>query len=191
MSTLRIWHSVAGRCSICYNSARIGFPFARCALPATPLESYFPREARPRVSPVRPPVPPVSKFPRASRAQVPPSACSPSHLTHDSFSSLIVHYGYVVILPNCFCGSCRCAGTRRSGSCCQRSCCCSRSSAGPAVSVVCVAAMLSADSLLYILGRHIRWTNILKFLCQVSVDPGRMRSALRGIVVEDVDGSRC
>jgi rhodanese-related sulfurtransferase len=30
--------------------------------------------------------------------------------------------------------------------------------------------MLSADSLLYILGRHMGWT-ILKFLCQVSVDP--------------------
>jgi membrane protein DedA with SNARE-associated domain/rhodanese-related sulfurtransferase len=41
---------------------------------------------------------------------------------------------------------------------------------GPAVALFAVAAMLSADSLLYILGRHMGWT-ILKFLCQVSVDP--------------------
>src|SRR5271167_1124907 len=41
---------------------------------------------------------------------------------------------------------------------------------GPAVALFAVTAMLSADSLLYILGRHMGWP-ILKFLCQVSVDP--------------------
>jgi len=41
---------------------------------------------------------------------------------------------------------------------------------GPAVAVFAVAAMLSADSLLYVLGSHMGWT-LLKFPCRVSVDP--------------------
>jgi membrane protein DedA with SNARE-associated domain/rhodanese-related sulfurtransferase len=40
----------------------------------------------------------------------------------------------------------------------------------PAVAVFAVAGMLSADSLLYVLGRHTGWT-LLRFLCRVSVDP--------------------
>jgi membrane protein DedA with SNARE-associated domain/rhodanese-related sulfurtransferase len=40
---------------------------------------------------------------------------------------------------------------------------------GPAVALFAVAAMLSADSLLYVLGSHMGWT-LLKFLCRVSVD---------------------
>ena len=40
----------------------------------------------------------------------------------------------------------------------------------PAVAVFAVAAMLSADSLLYVLGSVTGWT-ILKFLCRISVDP--------------------
>jgi membrane protein DedA with SNARE-associated domain/rhodanese-related sulfurtransferase len=88
----------------------------------------------------------------------------------NDFSSLIVHYGYVVICLIVFAeaigvpvpgavalvagGAAAAAGTLY----------------GPAVWLFAVAAMLSADSLLYILGRHMGWT-ILKFLCQVSVDP--------------------
>src|ERR1700728_2345746 len=94
----------------------------------------------------------------------------------NDFSSLIAHYGYVVICLIVFAeaigvpvpgavalvagGAAAAAGTLN----------------GPAGAVVvvaavfAVAAMLSADSLLYILGRHMGWT-ILKFLCQVSVDP--------------------
>jgi membrane protein DedA with SNARE-associated domain/rhodanese-related sulfurtransferase len=88
----------------------------------------------------------------------------------NDFSSLIVHYGYVVICLIVFAeaigvpvpgavalvagGAATAAGTLY----------------GPAVALFAVAAMLSADSLLYILGRHMGWT-ILKFLCQVSVDP--------------------
>src|SRR5580704_11458015 len=88
----------------------------------------------------------------------------------NDFSSLIVHYGYVVICLIVFAeaigvpvpgavalvagGAAAAAGTLY----------------GPAVALFAVAAMLSADSLLYILGRHMGWT-ILKFLCQVSVDP--------------------
>jgi membrane protein DedA with SNARE-associated domain/rhodanese-related sulfurtransferase len=41
---------------------------------------------------------------------------------------------------------------------------------GPAVAVFAVAAMLSADSLLYVLGSQTGWT-LLNFLCRVSVDP--------------------
>lgn len=88
----------------------------------------------------------------------------------NDFSSLIVHYGYVVICLIVFAeaigvpvpgavalvagGAAAAAGTLY----------------GPAVALFAVAAMLSADSLLYILGRHMGWS-ILKFLCQVSVDP--------------------
>ncbi len=88
----------------------------------------------------------------------------------NDFSSLIVHYGYVVICLIVFAeaigvpvpgavalvagGAAAAAGTLY----------------GPAVALFAVAAMLLADSLLYILGRHMGWT-ILKFLCQVSVDP--------------------
>src|ERR1700734_3945177 len=88
----------------------------------------------------------------------------------NDFSSLILHYGYVVICLIVFAeaigvpvpgavalvagGAAVAAGTLY----------------GAAVAVFAVAAMLSADSLLYILGRHMGWT-ILKFLCQVAVDP--------------------
>jgi membrane protein DedA with SNARE-associated domain/rhodanese-related sulfurtransferase len=88
----------------------------------------------------------------------------------NDFSSLIEHYGYVVICLIVFAeaigvpvpgavalvagGAAAAAGTLY----------------GLAVWLFAVAAMLSADSLLYILGRHMGWT-ILKFLCQVSVDP--------------------
>jgi membrane protein DedA with SNARE-associated domain/rhodanese-related sulfurtransferase len=41
---------------------------------------------------------------------------------------------------------------------------------GPAALLFAVVAMLSADSLLYVLGRNTGWT-ILKFLCRISVDP--------------------
>jgi membrane protein DedA with SNARE-associated domain/rhodanese-related sulfurtransferase len=41
---------------------------------------------------------------------------------------------------------------------------------GPAVAAFAVAAILSADSLLYILGSHMGWT-LLKIPCRVSVDP--------------------
>ena len=88
----------------------------------------------------------------------------------NDFSSLIVHYGYLVICLVVFAeaigvpvpgavalvagGAAVAAGTLY----------------GPAVALCAVAAMLSADSLLYVLGRHMGWT-ILKFLCQVAVDP--------------------
>src|ERR1700734_72574 len=87
----------------------------------------------------------------------------------NDFSSLIEHYGYVVICLIVFAeaigvpvpgavalvagGAAAAAGTLY----------------GPAVWLLAVAAMLSADSLLYLLGRHMGWT-ILKFLCQGSVD---------------------
>ncbi|HEY0704116.1 MAG TPA: rhodanese-like domain-containing protein [Candidatus Acidoferrales bacterium] len=41
---------------------------------------------------------------------------------------------------------------------------------GPALIAFAVVAMLTADTLLYLLGRHTGWT-ILRFLCRVSVDP--------------------
>ena len=41
---------------------------------------------------------------------------------------------------------------------------------GPLAAVLAIVAMLLADSLLYLLGRHTGWT-ILKFLCRISVDP--------------------
>jgi membrane protein DedA with SNARE-associated domain/rhodanese-related sulfurtransferase len=41
---------------------------------------------------------------------------------------------------------------------------------GPAVALLATCAMLSADTLLYVLGRRTGWT-ILKFLCNVSADP--------------------
>jgi membrane protein DedA with SNARE-associated domain/rhodanese-related sulfurtransferase len=88
----------------------------------------------------------------------------------NDFLSLIVHHGYVVICLIVFAeaigvpvpgavalvagGAAAAAGTLY----------------GPAVALFAVAAMLSADSLLYILGRHMGWT-LLRFLCQVSVDP--------------------
>ena len=88
----------------------------------------------------------------------------------NDFLSLIVHHGYVVISLIVFAeaiglpvpgavalvagGAAAAAGTLY----------------GPAVALFAVAAMLSADSLLYILGRHMGWT-LLRFLCQVSVDP--------------------
>ena len=46
----------------------------------------------------------------------------------------------------------------------------SGSLSGPAMVLFAVLAILSADSLLYVLGSHAGWT-ILKFLCRVSVDP--------------------
>ena len=88
----------------------------------------------------------------------------------NAFSSLIMHYGYLVIFLIVFAeaigvpvpgavalvagGAAVAAGTL----------------SGPAVVLCAVAAMLSADSLLYLLGRHMGWT-ILRFLCQVAVDP--------------------
>jgi membrane protein DedA with SNARE-associated domain/rhodanese-related sulfurtransferase len=88
----------------------------------------------------------------------------------NDFLSLIVHHGYVVICLVVFAeaigvpvpgavalvagGAAAAAGTLY----------------GPAVALFAVAAMLSADSLLYVLGRRMGWT-LLKFLCQVSVDP--------------------
>lgn len=88
----------------------------------------------------------------------------------NDFSSLIMHYGYLVIFLIVFAegigvpvpgavalvagGAAVAAGTL----------------SGPAVALCAVAAMLSADSLLYLLGRHMGWT-ILRFLCQVAVDP--------------------
>src|SRR5271154_6621203 len=88
----------------------------------------------------------------------------------NDFSSLIVHYGYVFICLIVFAeaigmpvpgavalvagGAAAAAGTLY----------------GPAVALFAVAAMLSADSFLYILGRHMGWT-LLKFLCKVSADP--------------------
>ena len=88
----------------------------------------------------------------------------------NDFSSLIVHYGYVVICLIVFAeaigvpvpgavalvagGAAAAAGTLY----------------GPAVALLAVVAMLSADSVLYILGRHMGWT-LLRFLCQVSADP--------------------
>jgi membrane protein DedA with SNARE-associated domain len=41
---------------------------------------------------------------------------------------------------------------------------------GLAMVLFAVAAMLSADSLLYVLGRHTGWA-LLRFLCRVSIDP--------------------
>src|SRR5271167_99181 len=85
------------------------------------------------------------------------------------FLSLIVHHGYIVICLIVFAeaigvpvpgavalvagGAAAAAGTLY----------------GPAVGLFAVAAMLSADSLLYVLGSHMGWT-LLKFLCRVSVD---------------------
>jgi len=85
------------------------------------------------------------------------------------FLSLIVHRGYIVICLIMFAeaigvpvpgavalvagGAAAAAGTLY----------------GPAVGLFAVAAMLSADSLLYVLGSHMGWT-LLKFLCRVSVD---------------------
>src|SRR5271170_3546982 len=41
---------------------------------------------------------------------------------------------------------------------------------GPTAALLAVAAMLLADSMLYVLGGHMGWT-LLGFLCRVSVDP--------------------
>src|ERR1700689_2481501 len=88
----------------------------------------------------------------------------------NDFSTLIGHYGYVVICLIVFAEAigvpvpgpvALVAGGAATGA---------GSLCWPAVWFFAVAAMLSADSLLYILGRHMGWT-ILKFLCQVSVDP--------------------
>ena len=86
------------------------------------------------------------------------------------FLSLIMHHGYIVISLIVFAeaigvpvpgavalvagGAAAAAGTL----------------SGPAVALFAVAAMLLADSLLYIFGHNMGWT-ILKFLCRVSVDP--------------------
>ncbi len=86
------------------------------------------------------------------------------------FLSLIVHHGYIVICLIVFAeaigvpvpgavalvagGAAAAAGTL----------------SGPAVALFAVAAMLSADSFLYLLGSHMGWW-LLRFLCQVSVDP--------------------
>ena len=40
----------------------------------------------------------------------------------------------------------------------------------PAVVIFAVMAMLTADTMLYFLGKHTGWT-ILKFLCRISIDP--------------------
>ena len=81
----------------------------------------------------------------------------------NDFLSLIVHHGYVVICLVVFAeaigvpvpgavaliagGAAAAAGTLY----------------GPAVALFAVAAMLSADSFLYVLGSHMGWT-LLKFL---------------------------
>ena len=81
------------------------------------------------------------------------------------FLSLIMHHGYIVISLIVFAeaigvpvpgavalvaGGAAAAGTL----------------SGPVVALFAVAAMLSADSLLYIFGNNMGWT-ILKFLCRV------------------------
>jgi membrane protein DedA with SNARE-associated domain len=84
--------------------------------------------------------------------------------------SLIVHHGYIVVslivfaeaigvpVPGAIAlvagGAAAASGTLN----------------GTAMTLFAVIAMLSADSLLYVLGSHTGWT-LLKFLCRVSVDP--------------------
>ena len=88
----------------------------------------------------------------------------------NDISSLILHNGYVVVCLVVFAeaigvpvpgalalvagGAAAAAGTLY----------------GPAVALLAIAAMLSADSVLYLLGRHMGWT-LLRFLCRVSADP--------------------
>ena len=88
----------------------------------------------------------------------------------NDISSLILHNGYVVVCLVVFAeaigvpvpgalalvagGAAAAAGTLY----------------GPAAALLAIAAMLSADSVLYLLGRHMGWT-LLRFLCRVSADP--------------------
>src|ERR1700678_621760 len=88
----------------------------------------------------------------------------------NDFSSLIVHYGYVVICLIVFAEAIGVPVPGAVALVAGGAAAAGGSLYGPAVALFAVAAILLADSFLYILGRHMGWT-ILKFLCQVSVDP--------------------
>jgi membrane protein DedA with SNARE-associated domain/rhodanese-related sulfurtransferase len=88
----------------------------------------------------------------------------------NDFLSLIVHHGYVVICLIVFAEAIGVPVPGAVALVAGGAAVAAGSLYGPAVALFAVAAMLSADSFLYVLGRHMGWT-LLRFLCRVSSDP--------------------
>jgi len=84
--------------------------------------------------------------------------------------SLIVHHGYVVVCIIVFAEAIGVPVPGAVALVAGGAAVASGALNGLTVALLAVIAMLSADSLLYFLGRHTGWT-IMKFLCRVSVDP--------------------
>jgi membrane protein DedA with SNARE-associated domain/rhodanese-related sulfurtransferase len=88
----------------------------------------------------------------------------------NDFLSLIAHHGYIVICLVVFAEAIGVPVPGAVALVAGGAAVAAGSLYGPAAVLFAVVAMLSADSCLYILGRHMGWT-LLRFLCQVSSDP--------------------
>ncbi len=87
-----------------------------------------------------------------------------------SFVSLILRHGYFVVALVVFAEAIGVPVPGAVALVAGGAAAAARSLYGPAVLFLAIAAMLVADSLLYVLGSRTGWT-ILKFLCRISVDP--------------------
>src|SRR5580700_11566989 len=104
----------------------------------------------------------------------------------NDFSSLIEHYGYIVICLIVFAEAIGVPVPGAVALVAGGAAAASGALYGPAVALLAVMAMLSADSLLYVLGSRTGWT-ILKFLCRISVDPEHVFCAPRNRSISAAD----
>jgi membrane protein DedA with SNARE-associated domain/rhodanese-related sulfurtransferase len=88
----------------------------------------------------------------------------------NDFLSLIVHHGYIVISAIVFAEAIGVPVPGAVALVAGGAAAASGALSGTTLGLFAVIAMLLADSLLYLLGKHTGWT-ILKFLCRISVDP--------------------
>jgi membrane protein DedA with SNARE-associated domain/rhodanese-related sulfurtransferase len=88
----------------------------------------------------------------------------------NDFLSLIFHHGYITICAVVFAEAIGVPVPGAIALVAGGAAVASGALDGVTASALAVSAMLLADSLLYVLGRHTGWT-ILRFLCRVSVDP--------------------
>jgi membrane protein DedA with SNARE-associated domain/rhodanese-related sulfurtransferase len=86
------------------------------------------------------------------------------------FLSLIVHHGYIVICLIVFAEAIGVPVPGAVALVAGGAAAATGALYGPAVALFAVAAMLSADIMLYVFGSHMGWT-LLKFLCRISADP--------------------
>jgi membrane protein DedA with SNARE-associated domain/rhodanese-related sulfurtransferase len=84
--------------------------------------------------------------------------------------SLIIHHGYIVVALVVFAEAIGVPVPGAVALVAGGAAAAARALYGPAVFLFAVAAMVVADSLLYVLGARTGWT-ILRFLCRISVDP--------------------